>query len=101
MSGSFGFKTLNLEGDGIVENLFHFLWYKDDLDQGPQINIPDTVIYKFRQPAYWYFTAKDGSIKKKSKYNLSSVQIEDSFTRKTVGRENKEHHLASLQYIFV
>lgn len=72
---------LPLEGDGIVKNLFHFLWSKDELDNGPRINIPDTVIYEFRQPATWYFTSKSGTIKKKSRYNLSNIRIEEAFTR--------------------
>lgn len=38
---------LHLEGDGVNENLFHFLWAKDEHDQGPPILIPDTVIFKF------------------------------------------------------
>ena len=55
---SSSFSNYPLEGDGVIDNLFYYLWMKDELDQGPKINIPDTIIYKYRQPAYWYFTAK-------------------------------------------
>ena len=57
---------------------------KDDLENGPKINIPDTVIYKFRQPAYWYFTSSDGTVKKKTKYNLSNVRIEEAIWAESV-----------------
>ena len=66
------FSNYPLEGDGVIENLFYYLWCKDELDNGPKIRIPDTVIYKYRQPAVWYFTSLSGQIKKKSKYNRRS-----------------------------
>ena len=47
------FSNYPLEGDGVIENLFYYLWCKDELDNGPKIRIPDTVIYKYRQPAVW------------------------------------------------
>jgi hypothetical protein len=63
--------TIKLSGDGIVENLYHYLWAKDAMfEQGPYVCIPDTVIYKFQAPTFWYFTAKDGSIKRKNKTSL-------------------------------
>ena len=68
---SSSFSNYPLEGDGVIDNLFYYLWMKDELDQGPKINIPDTIIYKYRQPAYWYFTAKNGQVKRKSKYNIN------------------------------
>lgn len=79
----------------MVENLFYYLWCKDELDNGPTINIPDTVIYKFRQPAVWYFTAMDGSIKKKSKGNLVNVKIEEAFTRNHMGCDIVAYHLVT------
>ena len=83
-----------LEGDGVISNLFHFLWCKDEFDNGPKINIPDTIIYKYRQPAVWYFTSKkDGQIKKKSKINLTNVKIEEAFTRNTNGSDIVGYYL--------
>lgn len=74
---------LPLEGDGLIENLFYFLWCKDDFGAGPRIYIPHTVLYKFAQPSAWYFTSvKSGKIKKKAKVNLNNVQIEHEFTKK-------------------
>ena len=95
MASLAGFKSYPLEGDGVVENLFYYLWCKDELDNGPTINIPDTVIYKFRQPAVWYFTAMDGSIKKKSKGNLVNVKIEEAFTRNHMGCDIVAYHLVT------
>ncbi len=80
-----GLSQLTLEGDGIIENLFHYLWCKDELECGPEINIPDTVVYKYRQPALWYFTSVDGTLKKKSKANITNVHIEEAFFRKDMG----------------
>jgi len=86
---------LPLEGDGVIRNLLHFLWAKDELDEGPRINIPDTVIYEFRQPAIWYFTSKNGQIKKKGKYNLSNIRIEEAFTRKAIGSDIIAYYLST------
>ncbi|CAK4776756.1 unnamed protein product [Aphanomyces euteiches] len=74
-----------LEGDGLVENLFYYLWCKDEFGGGPSLLIPDTVVYKFTQPAYWYFTSKSGKVKKKSKTSLTNVMIEKEFCRKACG----------------
>ena len=42
----------------VVENLFHYLWAKNELfGTGPLVYLPDTVIYKYRQPSFWYFTS--------------------------------------------
>jgi len=71
-----------LGGDGVIENLFYYLWCKDDESSGPTINIPDTIIYIFCQPAYWYFTSRDGQIKKKNRYNLTSEKILEAFLKK-------------------
>lgn len=74
---------LPLEGDGFIENLFYFLWCKDDFNAGPRIFIPHTVLYKFSQPSAWYFTSlRSGKIKKKAKMNLNNLQIEHEFTKK-------------------
>ena len=90
---SSSFSNYPLEGDGVIDNLFYYLWMKDELDQGPKINIPDTIIYKYRQPAYWYFTAKNGQVKRKSKYNLMNVRIEETFTRNTMGSDIIAYYL--------
>ena len=74
-----------LTGAGLVENLFYYLWRKDELNNGPSINIPDTVVYKFRQPAFWFFTAKDGRVKRKLKHNLTAAKIEEHFLRHSFG----------------
>ena len=46
-----------------------------------QINLPDTVIFKYERPSVWYFTSKNGEILRKSKKNLNVQTIEDSFLR--------------------
>ncbi|KAF0688245.1 Aste57867_20115 [Aphanomyces stellatus] len=75
----------SLEGDGLVENLFYYLWCKDEFGGGPSLLIPDTIVYKFTQPAFWYFTSKSGKVKKKAKGSLANVQIEREFCRKLCG----------------
>lgn len=73
----------NLEGDGLLESIFHYIWLKDIRDDGIRgFSIPDTVIYKYQQPRSWYFTSLDGSIKKKAKDKLNSHAIENSFLKK-------------------
>jgi hypothetical protein len=51
--------NMELQGDGLIENLYHYLWSKDSLfNQSPQVNIPDTIVYRYEQPAFWYFTSR-------------------------------------------
>ena len=33
--------------DGVNEEFFNLLWTKDELNFGPSVNIPDTVVFKF------------------------------------------------------
>jgi hypothetical protein len=75
----------SLTTDGISEEFFELLWTKDELNFGPSVNIPDTVIFKYGQPTDWYFTAKNGRIKKKSRANLIGARIEEAFTKHILG----------------
>jgi hypothetical protein len=77
-----------IQGDGCVPGIYHYLWSKNqDGHTCPSINVPDTVVYKYRQPAYWYFSSfseKDGQkpgIKMKKKENLGNAKVEEVFTR--------------------
>ncbi|KAG1711050.1 hypothetical protein DVH05_013767 [Phytophthora capsici] len=74
---------LPLEGDGLVENLFHYLWTTDDLGGGPRVSVPPTIIYRGSQAVSWYFTSrKSGRIKRKHRANLTAAHIEHSFTKR-------------------
>lgn len=95
MTSGVALSRLPLEGDGVIKNLYHFLWTRDELDCGPKVNIPDTVIYEFRQPATWYFTSKSGHIKKKSRYNLSNIRIEETFTRNALSSDIVASYLST------
>ena len=74
-----------ISGDGISEYLFNLLWTKDELNFGPSINIPDTIMFKYGQPICWYFTASNGRIKKKSKHKLMNARIEEEFNKHILG----------------
>ena len=52
-----------------MDGIYHFLWQKIAQKSCPNVSIPDTVVYKYRQPAYWYFMSVDGSIKMKAQKN--------------------------------
>lgn len=75
---------MNLEGDGMVENLYHYIWSKDSLFKtSPDVLIPDTIVYRFEQPAFWYFsTVKKDSLGK-------PVKDEDGHPVIQVLRKNK------------
>lgn len=78
--------NLKLEGDGIVTNLFHFLWAKDEFDRGPEFNIPDTILFNYNVPGPWYFTsAANGKVKRKAKLNTVNVKIEHEFMKNSIG----------------
>lgn len=78
-------KFLSLGKDGISEELYRLLWTKDELNYGPPMNIPDTIVYKFGQPVCWYFTSISGKVKKKNKGNLISAKIEEAFNKQVLG----------------
>ena len=73
-----------LEGDGVIENIYHFLWTKDTIfNTDPFIRIPHTILYKYQKPCYWYFTSIiDGKLKKKSTGKVNSNHIREVFTKK-------------------
>ena len=58
----------SLEGDGVIENIYHFLWTKDTIfNTDHSIYIPQTILYKYKKPLYWYFTSVvDHKLKKKN-----------------------------------
>ena len=72
-----------LEGDGVIENIYHFLWTKDTIfNTDPYIIIPQTILYKYQKPCYWYFTSViDGKLKKKSSGKVNSTHIREVFTK--------------------
>jgi hypothetical protein len=78
-------KLHSLSKDGVSEDLFKLLWAKDELNFGPSINVPDTIVYKYGSPVSWYFTASNGKIKKKLKQNLVSAKIEEAFNKHVLG----------------
>ena len=77
--------NLPLEGDGVIENLFYYLWNKDEFDRSPAFNIPDTILFHYAQPSQWYFTSTSGKLKRKNKSNTTNVKIEHEFTKASIG----------------
>eukprot|EP00736_Rhodelphis_marinus_P011149 Rmarinus@m.7217 len=75
--------SFRIQGDGFIDGFYHYLWVKNDENMTcPHVAIPDTVVFKYQQPAYWYFTsAIDGQVKMKNKSNLNSAKIYESFTK--------------------
>lgn len=73
-----------LEGDGVIENIYHLLWTKDSIfGTDPNVIMPHTILYKYQKPCYWYFTSKeDNKLKKKSSMKLTVEHIKDVFTKK-------------------
>jgi hypothetical protein len=78
-------KETELYGCGLVESLYHYLWLKNKMDNNAPIklNLPDTIVYRSGKPCYWYFTARDGSIKRKNSANVTSEEILSSFRART------------------
>lgn len=103
-----------LEGDGPIESLYHLLWRKNvHMESCPGVRLPDTVIYKYRQPAYWYFTStQDGQLKKKARGNQGNNKIIEGFTKSnscdivayyisthlTKTHEKKEEKITTIEY---
>ena len=92
-----------LEGDGINASFFHLLWNKDNASASssstttaqppPPLRVPDTVVFQYGQPLYWYFTSKRGgkdgktvTILRKRKQNVTIEKIEELFLKKASTR---------------
>eukprot|EP00656_Telonema_subtile_P036809 TRINITY_DN4086_c0_g2_i2.p1 TRINITY_DN4086_c0_g2~~TRINITY_DN4086_c0_g2_i2.p1 ORF type:complete len:425 (-),score=74.53 TRINITY_DN4086_c0_g2_i2:708-1982(-) len=71
------------EGDGVVDSIYHYLWTKNtQLETCPNVVIPNTVVYKYRQPAYWYYSSSDQQLKMKKKGDMTNQKISDSFAKR-------------------
>merc|ERR1711988_630762 len=71
------------EGDGVVDSIYHYLWTKNtQLETCPNVVIPNTVVYKYRQPAYWYYSSSDQQLKMKKKGEMTNQKIYDSFRKR-------------------
>lgn len=57
----------------IVNNIYFLLWLKDTglKENTFNIRIPDTVIFKNRNAAIWYYSTSDGKILKHKKSSLT------------------------------
>ena len=73
----------SLEGDGIIENIYDFLWIKDTMfNTEHSIYIPQTIVYKYKKPLYWYFTSViDHKIKRKNAVKLKNEFIKEAFLK--------------------
>jgi len=78
-------QLFTLTSDGISLDFFNLLWTKDELNFGPSINIPDTIVFKMGTPSNWYFTASNGRVKRKNRQNLMNARIEEAFTKYLLG----------------
>ena len=72
-----------LDGDGVIDNIYHFLWTKDTIfHTDPSVYIPHTILYKYNKPYYWYFTSViDHKLKKKNHINLNNEHIKKVFLK--------------------
>lgn len=73
-----------LEGVGLVQNIYEYIWTKNNLllskynfHQCPLILIPDTVILRNKVAVVHYFTGKDGSLQQKTR-DLSLQKITET-----------------------
>eukprot|EP01002_Notosolenus_urceolatus_P015566 NODE_824_length_1756_cov_33.110721_g676_i0.p1 GENE.NODE_824_length_1756_cov_33.110721_g676_i0~~NODE_824_length_1756_cov_33.110721_g676_i0.p1 ORF type:complete len:508 (-),score=114.65 NODE_824_length_1756_cov_33.110721_g676_i0:63-1586(-) len=83
------------EKDGICISFYHYLWLKPNkrvkgvVVEGNafKLNIPDTIVYNFQKPQFWYFTSRAqdpnerGTIRHKKRFNLNSQKILEHFLR--------------------
>ena len=68
---------------------FPKLWKKQDYLKDAEslfdLTIPETVIIKFNIISNWYFTSKEGKLKRKNKITLTRDAVYEAFS---VGNEN-------------
>lgn len=78
-------EMFSLSSDGVSFEFFNLMWTKDELNFGPSINLPDTIVFKNGTPSNWYFTASNGRVKRKNRQNLMNARIEEAFTKHLLG----------------
>jgi hypothetical protein len=64
-----------------TEWLFFHLWKKNP-ETGtscPGVFLVDTVIYRWAQPYFWYFTNRDGEIIRKTKERIDAEHVKETF----------------------
>ena len=83
--------------EGCLSEVFAYLWAKHPgpgpkagksclpVGQGPDdarvLRLPETVVFKFRQPAAWYFVTSDGQVRRKRAQNITNASIYAAFSR--------------------
>ena len=75
----------NIDEEGCITEVFNYLWSKHPTTrEGCQhISLPETIVFKFRQPASWFFVASDGQLRKKRQVNITNANIFEVFSRVT------------------
>lgn len=68
----------------LLFQLYNLVWEKSPYLKHLNVYIPDTVIID-DEPLEWYFTNKNGEVKKKLRENLKVKNIVKTFCRKTRG----------------
>lgn len=68
-----------------TEWLYFHLWKKnpDTNTSCPGVFLVDTVIYRWAQPYFWYFTNREGQIIRKTKERIESDNLKASFKYNT------------------
>ena len=86
---------LNYHAESETEWLLLNLWKDIGLGSLPFI-IPDTIIYKYGKPQSWYFTAKNGLLKRKIKRNITYENIRECLYTK----KQEFHNIVASSYCF-
>ena len=71
------------EHQGCVVEIWRWLQSKHPVtgESCTGVLIPDTVVYKYRQPVAWFFTDRGGSARAKKGHHLSNDAIFETFAR--------------------
>jgi hypothetical protein len=66
---------------GFTEWLLFHLWKQNDSTNQscPFVLIPDTIIYRWGRPFFWYFTTHSGELLRKSKNKVTHKYIAQDF----------------------
>ena len=81
--------------DNETEWLLHHLWQKSESVHFPFI-LPHTVFYQYGKLQSWYFTAKDNTLRRKNRKNLTLEQLRDTFCAKVWAK----YDIAATSYTF-
>ena len=86
------------EHDGCVVEIWTWIHSKHPVSSEgcPHVRLPDTIVYKYRQPCTWYFSDRLGNLRRKKREKVNTNEIYRCFTRADSSSPASEDSIVAL-----